>query len=145
MRVIIILFFALLISKGRLFGQESKIAKEQLEAYCKTTIQLDSLSTIFEYQLINTIYNAPLLNKGEVYNKIKKGDCSEVSNEQKTIYKDILLEIDSMKSIYKKEYVKIIKNAVGLSQFNKIRHQLYSDSSLNVQYDALITELSSGS
>lgn len=148
MKVALIAAAALFFSVGSLMAQdEAPVADEKLEAY---VVVMDSVE-VLRVQLSDTIkaliVGHDLMDGGRAYNAIKsaKGDTVKlaeegISPEQIAAYEELQQQIETKQAELNEIFSEMVKEHVGVSEYNQIRKGLRSDDELKERYEAIIIE-----
>ncbi|MFY0626620.1 MAG: hypothetical protein JXR07_10005 [Reichenbachiella sp.] len=129
---------------------QEEITDEEILKYVSVMAQIDTLKVAMKSKTNDLVKGNELMDKGRVFNAIKKtkGDsvaiaALEISPEQLAAYTEITATIDQMTAEFKENYTGLIKNDLGASVYNKIKKGLKSDAELKTRYDAAVLKYAS--
>lgn len=124
--------------------EEVEISDEKLEAYI---LVMDSV-TVLKTQLSDTvsamIVGHELMEKGRIYNAIKSaaGDSVElekegITDEQLVAFQELQNRREELESTLNETFSNLVKEYVGIAEYNAIRKGLRKDPELKERYQAL--------
>ncbi len=124
---------------------QDEISDEDIANYVRVMAQIDSMKVDMKTKTNDLVKNNELMDKGRVFNAIKKtkGDsvqiaALEVTPEQLAAYEEINMQIDQMTADFKSNYTSLIKDDLGAGVYNKIKKGLKSDDDLKARYQAAV-------
>lgn len=133
------------LSLGNVVAQDTEISDEKLKAYIIVMDSVDVLRTELSENVSNMIVGHEMMDGGRVYNKIKsaKGDTVKlaeegITEEQLTAYDELQQEVSELQAELNETFSEMVKEQIGIADYNKIRKGLRSDAELKERYEVLV-------
>lgn len=135
------------VSLGSAMAQDSEVSDEKLQAYVVVMDSVDVLRTTLSESVSEMIKSHEMMDGGRVYNKIKlaQGDTVKlaeegITEEQLAAYDEIKEEVAELQAELNETFSEMVKEQVGIADYNKIRKGLRSDAELKERYKELMAE-----
>lgn len=138
-----------LLGMGSVMAQtESDISDENLRSYIMVMDSVDELRTQLSEDVSEMIKSHELMDGGRAYSKIKSADGDlekleeeEITEEQVEAYEELQGQLEEMQAELNSTFSEMVKEHVGIAEYNKIRKGLRSDEELKARYDELVAEM----
>lgn len=135
-------------SMGKVMAQdEAAVPDEKLEAYIMVMDSVEVLRVQLSDTLSAMIVSHELMDGGRAYSTMKaaKGDTVKMAEEgitpeQIAAYEDLQQQMEERKAELNETFSQMVKEHVGVSEYNKIRKGLRSDDELKERYETLLAE-----
>lgn len=142
-------FIAGLLGMGSAMAQnETEVSDEDLRSYIMVMDSVDQLRAQLSENVSEMIKNHELMDGGRAYSKIKAADGDaekleeeEITEEQIEAYEELQEQINEMQAELNSTFSEMVKEHVGVSEYNKIRKGLRNDEELKERYEALAAEI----
>jgi hypothetical protein len=135
------------LSLGNAMAQDTEVSDEKLKAYIMVMDSVDVLRSSLSKEVSNMIVSNELMDGGRAYNSIKsaQGDTVKlteagITEEQLAAYDELQQELTELQAGLNETFSGMVKEHVGVSDYNKIRKGLRSDAELKKRYEALVAE-----
>ncbi len=132
---------------GHALAQDTEVSDDKLKAYIMVMDSVDVLRADLSENVSNMIVEHELMDGGRAYNTIKsaQGDTVKLSEagiteEQIAAYDELQKELSDLQTALNDSFSKMVKEHVGIGEYNQIRKGLRSDAELKERYDALAAE-----
>lgn len=136
-----------LVSLGNARAQDTEISDEKLRAYIMVMDSVDVLRAELSESVSNTIVSNELMDGGRTFNTIKsaQGDSVKlseagISEEQLAAYEELQQELTELQASLNETFSEMVKEHVGVKEYNQIRKGLRSDEELKGRYEQLVAE-----
>lgn len=148
-KLFFLFFIAGLLGMGSAMAQdEAEVSDEELRSYIMVMDSVDQLRTELSENVSEMIKSHELMDGGRAYSKIKAadGDAEQleeegISPEQIEAYEELQEQVTEMQAELNSTFSEMVKEHVGVSEYNKIRKGLRNDEELKARYDALAEEM----
>lgn len=135
------------LSLGNAIAQDTEVSDEKLKAYIMVMDSVDVLRSALSEEVSNMIVSNELMDGGRAYNSIKsaQGDTVKlteagITEEQLAAYNELQQELTELQAGLNETFSGMVKEHVGVSDYNKIRKGLRSDAELKERYEVLVAE-----
>lgn len=135
------------LSLGTANAQDAEVSDEKLEAYVIVMDSVDVMRSELSANVSEMIKTHELMDGGRVYNKIKvaAGDTVKlveegITEEQLAAYGELKEEVAELQTELNETFSEMVKEMVGIADYNKIRKGLRSDAELKERYQELVAE-----
>lgn len=137
-----------LLGMGSVMAQtETEVSDEDLRSYIMVMDSVDQLRAELSENVSEMIKSHELMDGGRAYSKIKAadGDMEKleeegISEEQVAAYEELQAQVEEMQAELNTTFSDMVKEHVGIAEYNKIRKGLQSDEELKARYDELAAE-----
>lgn len=147
-KLITLFSVATLLSLGNAMAQDTEVSDEKLRAYIMVMDSVDVLRSDLSENVSNMIVSHEMMDGGRVYNKIKaaNGDTVKLAEEgitpeQLAAYDELQQELTDLQAALNETFSEMVKEHVGVGDYNKIRKGLRSDEDLKERYEVLVAEI----
>lgn len=130
---------------------DAEVSDEDLKSYIMVMDSVDQLRTQLSEDVSEMIKSHELMDGGRAYSKIKaaNGDAEKleeegVSEEQVEAYEELQEQVSEMQAELNSTFSEMVKEHVGVANYNKIRKGLNSDEELKARYETLAAEMNEG-
>lgn len=127
---------------------DAEISDEDLKSYIMVMDSVDQLRTQLSEDVSEMIKSHELMDGGRAYSKIKaaNGDAEKleeegISEEQIEAYEELQEQVTEMQAELNSTFSDMVKEHVGIAEYNKIRKGLSADEELKARYEALAAEM----
>lgn len=136
------------ISLGNAKAQDTEVSDEKLKAYIMVMDSVDVLRTELSESVSNMIVSNELMDGGRTFNTIKsaQGDTVKlteagITEEQLAAYEELQQELTELQASLNETFSQMVKEHVGIREYNQIRKGLRSDEELKERYEVLVAEV----
>lgn len=142
-------FIAGLLGMGSALAQsDNEISDEDLRSYIMVMDSVDQLRTQLSEDVSEMIKSHELMDGGRAYSKIKAADGDTekleeegITEEQVQAYEELQEQVNEMQAELNAAFSDMVKEHVGVADYNKIRKGLRNDEELKARYEALAAEM----
>ena len=135
-------------SVGTAFAQgEPEITDEKLEAYVIVMDSVDALRAQLSEDISTMIKEHELMDGGRTFNVIRtaQGDSVKLAEEgitpeQIAAFEELQQIMTERQQALNETFNTLVKEQVGVSEYNAIRKGISSDEDLKVRYEAIVAE-----
>lgn len=127
---------------------DTEVSDEELRSYVMVMDSVDQLRTQLSEDVSQMIRDHELMDGGRAFSKIKAagGDAEKleeegISEEQLEAYEELQEQVAEMQAELNAAFSEMVKEHVGVSEYNKIRKGLGSDEELKARYEAIAAEM----
>lgn len=138
-----------LLGMGSAMAQsDTEVSDENLRSYVMVMDSVDQLRSQLSEDVSAMIRDHELMDGGRAYGKIKTagGDTVKlkeegITEEQVKAYEELQEQVAKMQAELNASFSEMVKEHVGISEYNKIRKGLGSDDELKARFDAIAAEM----
>lgn len=148
-KLLSLFFVAGLMGMGTAMAQnDTEVSDEELQAYIIVMDSVDVLRAQLSEDVSALIVNHEQMDGGRKYSKIKAvyGDPVEMeeagfTEEEVKAFEELQAQVEEMQAELNAAFSAMVKEHVGVAEYNKIRKGLRSDEELKARHEALSEEM----